>query len=163
MNYAGLARLASPNQPAKTSLQGRLSRPKSRNFYSKRSRALCCGWVDLAEFFSRIFDQFNFLDWIFGRKSGPLFSGSGSKGKSWPKKCLFFCKAQQKIKKLSKKCLFDCKAQQKTKNCQKSVPGGVFYPVVFFNSVHPVSKVTSKNSGATTRITIDSGIANKSI
>ena len=111
-------------------------------------------------FFDRIFDQFNFLDWIFGRKSGPLFSGSGSKGKSWPKKCLFFCKAQQKIKKLSKKCffdckaqqkikkwskkcLFDCKAQQKSKNCQKSAFFIVkrskkqknvkkVYPVVFF-------------------------------
>ena len=58
--------------------------------------------------------------------------------KKWSKTCFFFCKAQQKIKKLSKKCLFDCKAQQKTKKCQKSVPGGVFYPVVFFNSVHPV-------------------------
>ena len=60
--------------------------------------------------------------------------------KKLSKKYFFYCKAQQKNKQLSKKCIFDCKAQQKTKKCQKSVPGGVFYPVVFFNSVHPVVK-----------------------
>ena len=75
--------------------------------------------------------------------------------KKLSKKCFFDCKAQQKIKKMLKKCFFDCKARQKSKKCEKNAflivkrskrskivkkvaGGGVFYPVVFFNSVHPV-------------------------